>query len=132
MFSKIRKYFSKSEDEDYSASLPKDVKITFHLVVDNIVIGILTSEHGEWQFSYTEEFKQQQQVYARIVGFPDLDKVYRSDSLWPFFRIRIPGLKQPAVQEIIHNENIDQDNEAELLKRFGQHSISNPYELEVV
>lgn len=132
MFSKFRKYFSKGEDEDYSAHLPKDEKIAFNLTVDNITLGVLTCENSEWKFVYTDDFKQHQQEYTRIVGFPDLDKEYRSDTLWPFFRIRIPGLKQPVVQEIIRDENIDQANEAELLKRFGRHSISNPYELEVV
>jgi hypothetical protein len=58
-----------------------------------------------------------------------LTKVYRKDSLWPFFLVRIPGLKQPAIKEIIEKENIDTENEVELLKRFGQKSISNPYEL---
>ena len=60
---------------------------------------------------------------------PDLDKVYKKETLWPFFLVRIPGLKQPAIKEIIEKENIDSQNEAALLKRFGKHSISNPYEL---
>lgn len=132
MFSKFRKYFSKGEEEDYSAELPKNQRITFKLKVDDLTLGVLTCENGEWKFAYTEEFKQDQQEYKRIVGFPHLDKVYRSDTLWPFFRIRIPGLKQPAIQEIIQEEKIDQANEAELLKRFGRRSISNPYELAVV
>lgn len=130
MFSKLRKLFSKGEEEDYSAELPKDERIRFNLMVDHLMLGTLTSANGEWIFEYTDEFKQHQQEYMRIVGFPDLNKTYRSDTLWPFFRIRIPGLKQPAIQEIIRDENIDQENEAALLKRFGRKSISNPYELE--
>jgi HipA-like protein len=132
MFSKLRKFFSKGDDEDYSAELPKDAKVTFNLMVDEVTVGVLTSEGGVWSFSYSDDFKNHRQEYTRLVGFPDLDRVYRSDTLWPFFRIRIPGLKQPAVQEIIQEEHIDQENEAELLKRFGRRSISNPYELEPV
>jgi HipA-like protein len=132
MFSKFRKYFSKGDDEDYSAELPKDEQITFNLMVDDLILGVLTCENGIWSFAYTDEFKLRQKEYTRLVGFPDLNKVYRSDTLWPFFRIRIPGLKQPAIQEIIREEKIDQENEAELLKRFGRQSISNPYELEAV
>ncbi|KAK6033622.1 hypothetical protein OSTOST_00220 [Ostertagia ostertagi] len=45
--------------------------------------------------------------------------------------IRIPGLKQPAIQEILKREKIDSGNDIELLKRFGQKTISNPYELMV-
>jgi hypothetical protein len=56
-----------------------------------------------------------------------LTKEYTSPTLWPFFRVRIPGLKQPAVREIILKENLDIENEAALLKRFGERTISNRY-----
>ena len=68
-------------------------------------------------------------IYNRIIGFPDLDKTYKSELLWPFFQVRIPGLKQPAIQEILKNEKIDEFNEVQLLKRFGKKIIANPYEL---
>lgn len=126
---KIKSWFSKG-DEDLETRLPIEEIATFVLMVDNIMIGVLHCESGVWEFRYSEEFKKQKD-YNRIVGFPDLDKVYREHTLWPFFRIRIPGLKQPAVQEIIKKEHIDQENEVSLLKRFGQKTISNPYELVV-
>ena len=46
-----------------------------------------------------------------------------------FFPDSHSGLKQPAIKEIIEKENLDTENEAALLKRFGKHSIANPYEL---
>ncbi len=49
-----------------------------------------------------------------------------------FFQTCIPGLKQPAVKEILDKENINVENEAALLKRFGKKTISNPYELDLV
>jgi HipA-like protein len=91
----------------------------------------LYCEKGEWYYKYADDFKSHSEEYNRIVGFPDLDKTYKSDSLWPFFQIRIPGLKQPAIQEILEKEKIDQANEVALLKRFGKKTISNPYELEM-
>ena len=42
---------------------------------------------------------------------------------------RIPGLKQPAIKEILEKESIDKENEAALLVRFGRKTIANPYEL---
>lgn len=131
MFGKFKSWFSKG-DEDYNAPLPKNEAITFKLMVDSLPLGILICSGGIWKFKYTKEFKEHKNEYTRIVGFPDLDKEYESDTLWPFFRIRIPGLKQPAIREIIKEDKIDQENEAALLKRFGHKSISNPYELEVV
>lgn len=124
---KIKSWFSKG-DEDLITHLPLDENATFILKVDEIEIGTLHCEKGVWEFKYSDEFKKKNE-YNLITGFPDLNKVYRENTLWPFFRIRIPGLKQPAVQEIIKKENINQENEVALLKRFGQKTISNPYEL---
>jgi len=105
--------------------------LLFLLKVDNIDVGTLHCENGEWEFKYTEEFKKHPE-YNRITEFSDLNKVYRNDTLWPFFQTRIPGLKQPAVIEILKDENIDIENEFQLLKRFGKKTISNPYQLEVI
>lgn len=131
MLGLLKKFFGKG-DEPIITHLPHEENATFELKVDKIKVGILHCENGEWQFRYTEEFKQHKDEYNRITGFPDLDKVYRDVTLWPFFQTRIPGLKQPAVKEILEKENIDVDNEAALLKRFGKKTISNPYELDLV
>jgi HipA-like protein len=130
MLRKIKKWFSKSEDElDMQVQLPKDEEAKFILVVDDISIGTLYCQKGEWFFKYTDDFKKRTGEYNRITGFSDLNKTYQSDILWPFFQIRIPGLKQPAIQEILENEKIDKANEVALLKRFGKKTITNPYEL---
>lgn len=126
IWGKVKAFFAKS-DEDMAMLLPKSEKITFKLKVDDLTIGILKCEDGLWRFKYSEEYKKNPGQYNRIIGFPDLSKEYTSDTLWPFFRIRIPGLKQPAVREIIDKEHIDAENEAVLLKRFGERTISNPY-----
>ena len=130
MLRKFINWFSKSEDGfEMQVQLPKDEEAKFILTVDKIRSGTLYCEKGEWYFKYADDFKNHSDEYNRIVGFPDLDKTYKSDSLWPFFQIRIPGLKQPAIQEIIEKEKIDQANEVALLKRFGEKTISNPYQL---
>ena len=123
-----KKLFSKG-DEDLAIYLPDTEKATFVLSIDKIQVGILRCENGEWQFGYADEFKRHSEEYKAIVGFPDLNKEYRSDSLWPFFRIRIPGLKQPVIKEILEEEQIDKENEVALLRRFGYKTISNPYKL---
>jgi len=127
MIAYLKKLFNKEQDE--CSTLPENEKSSFFLKVDNHTLGVLISDKGEWLFKYTDEFKKLQDQYKTIVGFPDLNKEYHSELLWPFFQIRIPGLKQPAIKEIIAKENINEKNEAALLKRFGRKSISNPYEL---
>jgi len=131
MMNIIKRFFSKSE-ESHETTLPKEEVATFKLKVDDVVIGTLHCQNGVWEFKYTAEFKEKSDVYNPIAGFPNLDKVYKSESLWPFFQTRIPGLKQPAVIEILSKENIDKNNEYELLKRFGKKSINNSYELDLV
>lgn len=120
--------FNKGESD--KSHLPHNEKVTFLLEVDGLKIGTLKSNEGIWVFHYEDEFiKNGRLSYSRLIGFPDLNKTYRNEVLWPFFRTRIPGLKQPAIQEILKKEKIDENNEAALLKRFGHTTISNPYKL---
>lgn len=125
----LKEIFEKSKDEGNVVLDPNKMNGKFTLKIDNLVIGYLSAKNGQWEFAYSEEFKNQDKYY-RIVGFSDINKVYKSDVLWPFFKIRIPGLKQPFVKEIIAKEKISDTNEFELLKRFGRNIISNPYILE--
>ena len=130
MLRKFINWFSKSDDGfEVQVQLPQDETAKFILLVDNIRIGTLYCEKGEWYYKYTDDFKKRSDEYNRIVGFPDLNTTYKSETLWPFFQVRIPGLKQPAIQEILKKEKIDMGNEVELLKRFGHKTITNPYEL---
>ncbi len=119
-----------SKDDVPSPSLVRlESTASFVLMVDRIKVGFLSNRDGMWEFSYTDEFRDRSEEYHAIVGFPDLNKTYQSVTLWPFFQIRIPGLKQPAVQEVLKKESINANNQVDLLKRFGRKSISNPYEL---
>lgn len=129
MLRKIKNWFSKNgEVKEYQIHSNTE-NSQFILRVDNINVGVLNFDNDFWTFKYSAQFKQLSGKYRHIVGFPDLEKTYQSEILWPFFQIRIPGLKQPEIKEILRKEKIDQNNEAALLKRFGKKSISNPYEL---
>ncbi len=131
MLHKFKSWFSKNSYDEIEApiQLPENFEAKFKLKVDSLSVGTLYCKNGEWTFKYDTEFINHKQEYNHIVGFPDMNKTYQSEDLWPFFKVRIPGLKQPAIQEIIKSENIDVSNEAVLLKRFGQKSIANPYQL---
>jgi len=114
-------------DNDTVIPLPKETSAKFTLKIDDLLIAYLNCTEGIWTFKYSEEFNNQEHTYRYISGFPNLEKTYTSTVLWPFFRIRIPGLGQPAIQEILEKENIDKTNEAALLRRFGYRTIANPY-----
>ena len=127
MIKKMINWILNSEEQEELIT-PSNANEAFILKYKDLVIGYLKVKNGSWMFEYSEPFKNQNQVDA-LVDFPDKNKMYDSPHLWPFFSHRIPGLGQPQVQEIIKNEKIDGKNEVDLLKRFGQRSITNPFEL---
>ncbi len=125
MIEHLKKILSGEGGREY-VQPPKEEKADFLLRYDDMEVGRLSLREGMWHFEYTEDFQRQTNIRP-IVNFPILDKHYESDTLWPFFVIRIPGLKQPAVQREIKKNKLDERNEAQLLRHFGKKSIANPF-----
>ena len=121
-----QKWF-RGEDER-KTSTPKEVVATFALAYRDIPVGVLTLAKGKWRFQYSDEFKKSDSLRP-IVEFPDKDRVYETSELWPFFFMRIPSLKQAAVEDILKSEDIDSQDEMQLLRRFGRRTVANPFEL---
>lgn len=122
----INKLKSLWKSESHHSLISKsNQKTIFHLSFDDLLIGVLAFHEGEWFFHYSTEFKSQKTLKP-LVNFPSLDKTYTSKELWPFFRIRIPGLGQPKVKAIAK----DIYDEILLLKIFGKTTISNPFKLD--
>ena len=113
---------------DQRIRVPPDAHVSFALVYKDMVIGHLSLRDGRWSFAYTDEFRSSRKIKP-LMMFPDVEKVYQSEELWPFFQMRIPSLKQPVVRALIEKEHIDQNNLVELLRRFGRRTITNPFEL---
>ena len=86
----------------------------FHLNYGNILIGILTYNNEKWIFEYDDEFKKNQLLRA-IIDFPDKNKVYVNNELWPFFATRIPTINQPFQHKKIRKANISEDDSVGLL-----------------
>ena len=85
-------------------------------------IGTLSLKNKNWYFEYSDEFKKQKE-FKPLTEFPDLNKTYESDRLWPFFLSRLPGLNNMP-------ENLQKRNKinlAELLKNYGRKTTTNPY-----
>jgi HipA-like protein len=107
---------------------PRDLRVEFSLKYKHIPVGQLSLKDSEWVFSYTPEFRLHHDLRP-IVEFPDIERVYSSKALWPFFQMRIPSRTQASVDQVIRREQIAEDDEAAMLSRFGRRTISNPYEL---
>ena len=124
------KWFYKLLEEEQPMKLSThNSEGVFILKIEDLIIGTLSLKDGLWIFRYSDAFREQDR-YRRLIGFSDMEKVYKSDTLWPFFKLRIPGLKQPLIKEILESEDIDVTDEVGLLKRFGKLNVSNPYVLE--
>lgn len=107
---------------------PPGQHATFLLKYADLLVGTLTVENGVWHFKYADEFKQSDDLRP-LVEFPDLDAAYESKDLWQFFAMRIPSPEQPEVEEILRSEKIEEHDAIKLLKRFGERTIANPFEL---
>lgn len=127
MISTIKNMLFRQDGREHLRT-PRDEDAEFLLKIHGMDVGRLSLHAGKWRFEYDKAFRNKEGV-SPIVDFPKLEKRYESDVLWPFFLVRIPGLGQPAIRQIIRDENLDKTNEAQLLKRFGKTTIVNPFTL---
>ncbi len=99
----------------------------FILSYKSDVIGTLDFRDGEWIYKYSEDFKRHGRLQP-IADFPQVDRVYQSDTLWPFFASRIPGSGQPRMRTYIKKHE-GRVYDVDLLKEFGTSNIANPFRL---
>lgn len=128
MLKKIIKYLLPNHLENTNTTV--DNGTSFALAYKEIIIGYLKFDNNKWTFCYSEDFKNQNEL-TTILEFPDLEKNYQSETLWPFFANRIPSYSQPKVEKFIKEHPEAKDNLAELLKEFGKFSTNNPYRLNI-
>ena len=106
----------------------KPEMVVFKLIFEHLHIGTLSFEKSNWQFKYTEEFKKQKELVP-IMDFPDVNKTYESENLWPFFVSRIPSSATPYVKKKIETSKISKESLIEMLKTFGENTITSPFKL---
>jgi HipA-like protein len=126
MITKIINRIWKSEGMDYTNPV-SSVYAEFRLSYGKNLLGILTFDKGIWIFKYSNEFIKSN--LQPIIDFPDINKTYESLELWPFFAVRIPTLNQSYHFQKIKSAKIDKDDSVELLKLFGNETITNPFRL---
>lgn len=134
---KVRAWLRRLTRSDKSSTqdaVQSDPRIVFRLMYKHDEIGTLEFDGNKWIFAYSEWFKTQSAIKP-FSNFPDIHRIYDSEDLPPFFESRIPCSSQPQVEAyltLLQKED-KQINEAEtkaaLLKKFGRHTITNPFEL---
>lgn len=95
----------------------------FILTLNKLEVGTLSYVDNMWSFSYSEEFKMQNDILP-LVNFPTVNKKYSSNELWPFFVSRIPSRAQ-----LQFKGNSVKKDLVTLLKDYGRKTIANPYVL---
>src|SRR5271166_200051 len=126
MMNSLKNILFKRSEGFENLKTPQNMEARFELSYKNLTIGYLSIKNGKWFFKYTDEFKKQKQLLP-MIDFKDVNKVYESEELWPFFTSRIPSLSQHYVKSIIDQKNIDAENEVSLLEHFGKRTITNPF-----
>ena len=127
MIEKFKKLLWKVDGMEFTDN-PAGSKGAFQLKYGKQVIGVLSYENNKWTFKYSDEFRKNQ-VINLIIDFPDPDKVYTNEQLWPFFASRIPSLNQSFQFKKIDKAKIKHDDSVGLLRLFGNETITNPFRL---
>ena len=83
------------------------------------VIGQL-SKNGQYEFNYGFEVNEAiKKGFKLLISFEQIDKVYKSDILFPVFSSRLPDKKRQGLDKILSKYNMKEYDEYKLLKRSG-------------
>lgn len=85
---------------------------------ENFKIGILT-KNGKYTFKYNKEGVEaaRRKGFKGLVAFPDFDKEYYHDELFPVFELRLPDRRRKDLPEILKTYGLEKYDAFELLKR---------------
>ena len=79
LLKKIKSFIPQSLEK---ATVKENEYAHFTISYKDLEIGSLELKDGLWHFAYSDEFKEQNQIPA-LPDFPDTQKVYTKDELWP-------------------------------------------------
>lgn len=83
------------------------------------IIGQL-SKNGQYEFNYGFEVKEAiDSGFKLLIGFDDINEVYKNDILFPVFSSRLPDRKRKGIDKILQKYGLDEFDEYKLLKKSG-------------
>lgn len=99
---------------DYIYLVWKDIKTRRQYTVGQL------SKNGQFEFRYDSDVeKAMKNGFKLLISFGDLNKVYKSDILFPVFSSRLPDSKRKGIGKILSKYGLDEYNDYKLLKRSG-------------
>jgi HipA-like protein len=90
-----------------------------------VTVGYLKFEGGWWTFEYDTDYRHRPDLRP-IEGFDDLERVYRSRVLFPFFAVRIPDQDRPDVRRRLEEQKIRDPETSDLLRVYGRRAVASP------
>lgn len=99
---------------DYIYLVWKDIKTRKQYIVGQL------SKNGQFEFSYGFEVKEAiKNGFKVLIPFGDINKVYKSDILFPAFSSRLPDMKRKGIEKILSKYGLEEYDSYKLLKRSG-------------
>ncbi|MGL5804674.1 MAG: HIRAN domain-containing protein [Xenococcaceae cyanobacterium] len=96
-------------------------------------IGRLTFDGNQYQFVYIQGIKQAQDEsnFQPLHSFPDFNKIYTSDELFPLFSNRLMRRSRPDYKDYIEWLNIpkNEDDPIAILSRTGGSKATDHFEI---
>jgi len=94
---------------------------------ERLLIGTLSVGLHRFVFTYSPEFRRSGMPV--LPGFPDVDQTYESESLFPFFQLRIPPTTRDDVKRVLTEKAIRDDDVFEMLRVLGRRTAASPFTL---
>ena len=83
------------------------------------IVGQLV-KNGQYEFRYAKEVQAAlNDGFTPLLCFPDVQKVYTDQKLFPVFASRLPDKRRKDIQGILKKYDLEQYDEYLLLKRGG-------------
>ena len=96
---------------------------------NRFLIGELAKINNEYIFKYTPEAAEKPEGFIKVPTFKDIDRVYKSNSLFLFFVNRLYDKSRPDLPQILDSYGLNDYDEWELLKATKAKLVTDSYEL---
>lgn len=113
------------EDVESTTSVVDEHLMLTHGKLDIARVGF---DGTTWTFEYTDAFRAQSDI-TPLPDFPDVNHKYSSEDAWAFLLSRLPSPSRSDIREILQKEQISPTYIIALLHRFGEKSVSSPFDL---
>lgn len=97
---------------------------------EQYIVGRL-AKNGQYEFSYMADNvkkAQENDGYTPLICFPDVDKTYTSERLFPVFASRLPDPKRKDIDKILEKYALSEYDAYALLKASGTRLPIDTYE----